>query len=249
MGCFERARLQPRRKTQPEYHGGNNVRIAMVSHSLAVASVLLLLTSCLGQDRGGGDPMVAVPLIKTVLITAQVSGTLGYWGRCDSHGRYPDFPQFRAPQTMGATPVHALREMFVDDPKMRVTREPGGNIRMFETDVPMDLLDVKISHISFKVTGPKEIVDVFNSPNMALRIILHAPEVRTFMKAQNIGPLSDVEDINEISGPNSPHVSGELDNVTVSQALDYVLRTFPGFWIYENCTTEDGSRTVFFNFF
>jgi hypothetical protein len=29
----------------------------------------------------------------------------------------------------------------------------------------MDLLDVKISHISFKVTGPKEILDVFNSPN------------------------------------------------------------------------------------
>jgi hypothetical protein len=137
----------------------------MASCSLVVASVLVLLTSCLGQERGGSYPMVAVPLIRTILRTAQVPGSLGYWGRCDSRGRYPDFPQFRAPRTVGATPVHALREMFVDDPKMRVTQEPGGKIRMFETDVPMDLLDVKISHISFKVTGPKEILDVFNSPN------------------------------------------------------------------------------------
>jgi hypothetical protein len=137
--------------------------------------------------------------------------------------------------------------MFVDDPKMRVTQEAGGKIRMLETDVPSDILDVKISHISFNVSGAG--ADLFNSPNMALRIVLHAPEVSAFMKAQNIGPLSDVEAISDMSAPNSPGVSGDLNNVTVSQALDYILQTFPGFWIYENCPSEEGSRMVFFNFF
>jgi hypothetical protein len=41
---------------------------------------------------------------------------------------------------------------------------------------------------------------------------------------------------------------GELDDVTVSQALDYVRRTFPGFWIYENCISPEGERSVYFNF-
>ena len=36
---------------------------------------------------------------------------------------------------------------------------------------------------------------------------------------------------------------GELDDVTVSQALDYVLDAFPGFWVYENCVKKEGERS------
>jgi len=38
--------------------------------------------------------------------------------------------------------------------------------------------------------------------------------------------------------PGMSHISGDLNNVTVRQALDHVLKTFPGFWVYENCTDE-----------
>jgi hypothetical protein len=43
-------------------------------------------------------------------------------------------------------------------------------------------------------------------------------------------------------------VHGELNDVTVSQALDYVLQTFPGYWIYENCATKERGRSVYLNF-
>jgi predicted transcriptional regulator len=36
--------------------------------------------------------------------------------------------------------------------------------------------------------------------------------------------------------------------VTVREALDYVLQTFPGFWLYENCQSTGGHRIVHFDF-
>jgi hypothetical protein len=130
---------------------------------------------------------------------------------------------------------------------MRVAQDSGGRIRMVEADVPSDLLDLKIAHISFDVQG--EMASAFNTPNMALQIILYTEEVREYKKTHNIGPFFDGFTISDITGPNSPHVSGSLNNVTVSQALDYILETFPGFWIYENCSTEDGGRKVVFAIF
>jgi hypothetical protein len=135
--------------------------------------------------------------------------------------------------------------MFADDLKMRVVQKTGEKIRMVETDVPRDLLDLKIRHISF-ATHP----DPLSCATEALWVILRAPEVKAFMMARNIGPpLPDFFSFSILSGRDSPHISGALDNVTVSEALDYVLQTYPGFWTYENCESENGGRTVFFNFF
>jgi hypothetical protein len=49
--------------------------------------------------------------------------------------------------------------------------------------------------------------------------------------------------------PELPEVAGQLNDVTVSQALDYILMTFPGYCVYENCTTPDGARAVNFEFY
>jgi hypothetical protein len=112
---------------------------------------------------------------------------------------------------------------------------------MNETGVPTDLLNIKISHISFESYGQR----VYTA-NSALRIILQMPEVSAFMKAHDIrgpfGPFDNCSGHGEpVPGnaaawpPKSPHISGSLDNVTLSGALDYVLKTFPGIWIYESC--------------
>jgi hypothetical protein len=82
-------------------------------------------------------------------------------------------------------------------------------------------------------------------------MLVAAPEVRAFMRANNIGWASDGEYINDIYAPFSdmPHVSGDLYDVTLAEAMDYVLKSFPGFWVYENCRKEDGTRVVFFEIF
>ena len=216
----------------------------MTSYRSKVASVLVLLTTCVGQDNGSIDPVWAFSYIGTALNKAQASGSLSYWGYCDSNGGPADFPKLRIPRNKEASPLQTLREMFADDSKMRVTQEPGGTIRMAETDVPRDLLDLKISHLSF-ITKPP---DGIKNPIQALWVILRAPEVKTFMTAQNIGPA--LPDFFFASFPiyRDSHISGELEDVSVEQALDYVLQTYPGFWgghsqtlVTQECT--EGKQT------
>jgi len=76
--------------------------------------------------------------------------------------------------------------------------------------------------------------------------IMAAPGVDAFMKEHDIRTRAF-----RIEGlyPRLPDIPGELDDVTVSEALDYVLRTFPGYWVYENCTTPEGTRSVNFRFY
>jgi hypothetical protein len=236
-------------------HGGGelvaNWRRVMVSYRFTVAWAAVFVTTCFGQDGGGLDPGVALPPIREVLSRAQVSGSLAYLGRCNFH---PDFPQFRLPPSYSGSPREILQEMFAGNPKMRVTQEPDGKVRMAERDVPTDLLDVKISHISFApnepVTNMLSGSDMLHGPNVAVQAILQTPEVKAFRKAHNIGPFSATfETPGDAGSTEKPIVSGDLDNVTVSQALDYVLQTFPGFWLYENCRSEGGGRQVFLGIF
>ncbi|HTR24225.1 MAG TPA: hypothetical protein VMI10_09575 [Terriglobales bacterium] len=124
---------------------------------------------------------------------------------------------------------------------MEVKQDSDGLIRMNETGVSTDLLDVKISHIPFESFGQR----VYTA-NGALKVILQTPEVLAYMKVHGItgpfGPFDNCSGHGEVVPgsarawpPESPHISGSLDNVTLSEALDYVLRTFPGIWIYESC--------------
>ena len=201
---------------------------------IAAAVLLALVGSCLSQDKGGVDQRVALPEVQKILGSERRSGSLEYWGFCELDKGWPDFPEPRPVSGRKGAALDILQEMFADDPKMRVVQERDGKIRMAETDVPQDLLKVKIHHLSFSV----------HSGAMAVYILLNSPEVIAFME-QNIGrevswegwgmPGQIVRD-----GPSVP----ELNDVTVEQALDHVLQTFPGFWFYQNCQDPHGRRMI-----
>jgi hypothetical protein len=220
----------------------------MVSCRLAIASVLVLVSSCAGQEM----QVDASPgLIQDALGSAHVSGSISYWSiePCPALSHpYAALLEVR-PANHSGTPSEILQEIFAGDSKMRVTQELSGIIRMSETAVPTELLDVKIHHIEFSnYEHPK---DVLPGPNLALLKILNAPEVQDFKKSHKIGEFGG--GLGWLPGPvefpYERHVFGELDDVTVSQALDYVLRVFPGFWVYGNCVGKDGDREVFVHFF
>lgn len=220
----------------------------MASLVLAILLIFFLFGGQ-GADRGGISSKVGLPLVMGVLSKADASGSLEYWGRCDSGpGKRFDFPKIRSGQKVGDDPVAALSEIFADDPEMRVTRDADGFIRMVETDVPKDLLEVRISHISFKQESyPPE--DVRYDPRDALWVILSTPEVAAFMKTHEIGRPSVFENANgrrARPSPLIPHLPTDLNNVTLSQALDNMLQTFPGLWIYENCPSKNSKRVVDF---
>ena len=211
--------------------------------TLAMALLLFVVGSCLSQDKGGVDQTVALPVVQKILSKAQLSGSLEYWGACDATKPHPEFPELRPLSGHEGSALEALQEMFANDTKMRVTQDSDGKIRMVETDVPNDLLQVKIHHLSF----PSD----YYGPRMALSAILHTQEVRRFRMEHNIGPKTTWGEGFGLPGDAvniQPTVPGELNDVTVAQALDYVLQTFPGFWSYQNCRDAEGGRTVSFSF-
>jgi hypothetical protein len=93
---------------------------------------------------------------------------------------------------------------------------------MVETDVPTDLLDLKLDLLSFYSSSTENRGS--HGPNMALLAILANPEVKAFRKAHNIGPASDDSVMPGDAMSGKPIVYGKLKEVTVSQALDYVLQ-------------------------
>jgi hypothetical protein len=153
----------------------------MPSCRLALVLFLFMVGSCLSQERAGVDQTVAVLEVQKILSSAQLSGSLEYWGLCDI--LKPRLPQLKLRPVSGheGSALGTLQEMFADDMKMRVTQDSDGKIRMVETDVPKDLLEVKIHHLSF----PSD----YHSGAMVLQAILHTPEVIDFV-GHNIGERS-----------------------------------------------------------
>ena len=205
----------------------------------------VLIGPCWGQSRGGQAYRATVEPITEVLRRSKISGSLEYWGRCNSEGPIPDFPSVTTPPSNSSSPLETLRQMFANDEDMQVTQEPDGTIRMVEKSVPQDLLNVKIGHISFdeehKTRYPMYV------PQLVLGFITRTQEVVTFMKDHNIRQPEQM--INQASSP-VPRVSGELNDVTLSQALDYMLKTFPGLWVYETCPgSGKDKRVVVFAFY
>jgi hypothetical protein len=198
-----------------------------MARSRLLVTFLFLLSPCVGQERGGTDPRGVLPIVGEILGKAGVSGSLEYWGSCRLPSGH-DVPPVSYPANDSGSAVEVLRMFFSTDHWMRVTPEPNGQIRMIETDVPNDLLNVTISHLSFKPT------EMPGGPQNALDLVLSAPEVKAYRKEHNIGPFSDLW-IAPGDSSTKQRVSGDLYNVTVRQGLDYVLQFYPGFWIYENC--------------
>jgi hypothetical protein len=210
-----------------------------VTIRIHAAMIFVLATSCLAQD---GALTVANMLGKT-----HQSGSLGYWSpqRCGhENDRYPTLPRMSR-ATNGATALASLQELFSkDDARMHVTEDSMGMIRMLESDVPNDILNVRINHISFN--GRVQGADLFRGPNSAMRSIFSAPEVQAFAETHHIKRFFSSRLPNNAS--SGARAYGELNDVTVSQALDYLLRIFPGYWIYGNCTGEGGNREIYFWF-
>ncbi len=156
---------------------------------------------------------------------------------------YAMFPEVRAAEHSGS-PRELLQEMFAGDSKMRVTQEPGGMIRMSEAGTSTDLLDIKIHHIEFSDYEHPERMAA--GAYAALHKILLSPEVQDFKKSHKMA-LFDFH-VESTLDNSKPRAYGVLDDVTVSQALDYVLHIFPGYWVYGNCMSKEGGREVFLRF-
>jgi hypothetical protein len=174
--------------------------------------------------------------VLEVLNQAGLSGSIELSGRCDP-AHPPGFPKFHGAAMSRGSSLQALRGIVADDFSMKVEQDPDGTIRMRETGVPQDMLNVRISHVSFETYGHKGIY----TADSAVQIIMSTPEVVAFLKKHDIlwrrwGAGSGIGGGIRNWPPGRPHLVGPLDNVTVSEALDRVLQSFFGeVLVYWNC--------------
>ena len=214
-----------------------------------LAVILLLLSPLHSGDTSGHQRMSVQPLLE-VLQRGNVSGSLDLSGPCDL-GNFPDFPSLRMPRS--GTALGTVREMLAGDQDLQVTQGSDSIIRIKQLGVPSDFLDVRIKHIRFQVNAANGQHEIYDQ-NTALELILQAPEVVLFMKNHHVAwRYEGRAATGSIGGtwPSTlPHISGSLSDVTVSEALDWILRTFPGLWLYENCPAhQENQRTVYLRFY
>jgi hypothetical protein len=223
--------------------------------ALSLACVLVALVGSPGQQVEqpkyvGSD---LLPIVET-FDSARLSGSLVFSGRCPV-GYTPDLPEFLPPGTNGISPLQRLRQLLPEGSPLQVIREPNGLIRIGDPNVPDDILSVKIKHIAFDGSGTFWRGGVYR-PSDAVGVIVRSPEVLAFAGAQRIDSMlfSGAGGVpGNMTGQwpaGQPRISGSLENVTVGEALDYVLRTFPGLWVYENCPgSNDTRRKIWLGFF
>jgi len=210
-------------------------------------TVILLTAWCSGQATGRTSPEEAVPLLTEVLRTAGLSGSLEFSGDCEDIGHAWDFPKLHSP-TIGEPPLQALREIFSADPKMQITQDSSGIVRMVEIDIPHDLIDIRLNHLEFHRSQSPSVP--LYDPEIALSKILSAPEMKDFSAAHDIAPPYTKALNSHSVSPESPHTLETLEGLTVSQALDHLLLTFPGIWVYKDCpTTVARKRRFEFSFY
>ena len=112
------------------------------------------------------------------------------------------------------------------DPHLSWIRDKEGLMRVSDDRVPDDVLRIRLQRVRFR-----RAVDV----NEAIRSVMSAPEVRAYFKENHIEDATVFINVVPLSTKGFPRLSDELRNVTVAEALDRIVRFFPGLWIYSDC--------------
>jgi hypothetical protein len=230
--------------------------IRMLRNVAPIAVILSFTLGTTAQDPGSHAPRIVKPLqpLLVALDRAKVSGSLELSGLCDTTRWVPFHSPHWQPAASNGSPIEVAREILAGNPAIRITQDPDGTIRMTDPGVPTDLLNTKIKHISFESNGKPLEYGAFTANEAAIRVILRAPEIVAFVKDHDIQyPTGNGEGGSWVLGAKRvlapPNMSGYMDDLTLSEALDRVLRTFGGIWIYEDCpATSDQKRTSFFRF-
>jgi len=222
----------------------------MLRHALA-ASLFVNTIVCWAQTTSASNTKIVAPMLPLleVLAEARASGSIEMSAHCEAGPNW-HFPNVHSPSAHGGSLLQRVREMFADNPGMQVTQDAGGMIRIIENGTQRDLLNVAIDHIPFESKGIP-LQDAAFSPVNALMQILQSPEVVDFMKAHDIELAIRGQSslTNEPFSDESPHITDSMNHITLSQALDRVLKTFPGIWFFEDCPRGDGKgRSVFLVF-
>jgi hypothetical protein len=166
-----------------------------------------------------------------------------YAGECRSAEKdlsgvqYLLFPSvYLQPPSQRATGITAVRQIFRDDPRVTITQDRSGVLRLTIGSVSTAILQTRIPALTLSPD------DQYSAPS-AVVAIGSTPEIVTAERSLHLGQPFRIIDI-IVSGPieGAPHLPRLMQNVTMDEALDTVVRTFKGMVLYGTCKLPDGKE-------
>lgn len=146
-----------------------------------------------------------------------------YGAACDAGtgGRVP-FPRVKVQSpSKDKTGVAALREIFEKDKNVTITEEPAGIIRIWIGQVPTDILQTKLSSVTF------DPLQQYN-PRDAIAAVESTKEVELAMRSLRLTePLKLASTVAE-PDKDLPHLPAAIKNMTMEQTLDLIAKTWAG---------------------
>ena len=85
--------------------------------------------------------------ISDVLAKGMISGSLEYSGKCIPPVIVPDLPPIRQLKANAKNPADSFRSMFSENPRMVVSPESNGIIRIVEDGIQTDVVRITIGHL------------------------------------------------------------------------------------------------------
>jgi len=190
------------------------------------------------QPKPVADVQTGQEAIRQLLAALKPEGKsvrLDYRGACEaSNSDVISFPTIKlsSPREEGSS-LSKVTEMLRDNRGISVNEDAGGIIRIKVPGVSGAILQTKIAQITLDR-------DEQYDPNAAIWAILNTKEIQSAANQTHTRLALSVGGLENIPSKGMPHLENSWKDVTVDQALDRVLRTFPGLVEYKECTRPNG---------
>jgi hypothetical protein len=139
------------------------------------------------------------------------------------------------PPVQGATGISALRQIFRDDPRVAVTQDRSGMIRITIGSVPTEVLQTRVQVLKLNLLEQY-------SPAAAVLAIERTAEANALELGLKFGTLQRAVDITGGPVEEAPHLPALTQHVIVDDALDSVARTFSGIVMFGVCPQPGGAQ-------
>jgi len=172
------------------------------------------------QDRSAGtiETTVSDYGVKTFLYT-RTSGSLILIGACRTspEGDVVETDQIRIGEPHSSnSPDEALDSLAQIEHHITWSRQTDELVQVRDGRASASILSLPIRQVELK-----DVVDLGD----AIRKLLLAPEIKAFLDLTR----------QRAKNPTAPKYSRTLTNVTLEQALNSIVRIFPGVWVYSEC--------------
>lgn len=189
------------------------------------------------QDQQYAERQI-VHRIFAVLKSGHMSVRLDLHGTCsEMNSEFISIPNVHLADTPDfGDLLTRIQKLFRDEPAFKVAAASPRIVHVTMTGTTTDLLDIPVSIDYLTPTAQY-------NPHEAIYAIENKAAMKAAMNRLHAKPAIECcGQLEEIPSPRFPHLPESMGDVAVGQALDRILKVFPGLMVYKECTRLNGDR-------